>query len=486
MSQPLSPSRLSYSRDFLLKYQHIYTPDPQIIALINPYLSPPRSTQTKRRPNSGKKKTKQDNQDDEGTTPLRISKTPRRKLQNEKIAQQTIPAKKTPSRDLGPNPVPFTQKENIEFIPNSNNFYKPIQNSVPVSSSPSSLSSVLQPRTPGLHDALPSPLPLATKSTANKQVYFYESKFASLFHQSQVDPAMELSPELLELKKLFDIKDDDSSSISKLEHLPLFNFMTDIKPSRPDPETSVGVSSMLYPVSSPKSDPFSGMMSPDANLLSSWSLVDTKRTTSKTSSICPASPEGTLYKAVTTPYRSSRTPHKSPHHGIPSGRPISPLDEQRLVQRQKQIDYGYRTVGYLRYRLLVPKEKRKPEHPRTPKKAQGCSKRSWDGQLKKWRRDLHLWDPDSMEAFKALLNSDLVESIIVGNPELAEIVRVVRDKLENPAPLDDGDDDSASEQDSPNDLKAMVGSSPVISTADSICKNSSEPRLDRVARTLVF
>jgi len=221
------------------------------------------------------------------------------------------------------------------------------------------------------------------------------------------------------------------------------------------------------------------MVSLDPNVLATWSLVDTKRTP-KTCNMCPASPEG-LYKPV-TPNRSIRTPYKSPHHSIPSGRPISPLDEQRLVQRQKQIDYGYRTVGYLRYRLLVPKEKRKPEHPRTPKKAQGCSKRSWDGQLKKWRRDLHLWDPDNMEAFKALLNSDLVESIIVGNPELAEIVRVVRDKLENPAPNDD--DDSASEE-SGNNIKPLVGS-PVVSTTDSICKNSSEPRLDRVARTLDY
>jgi hypothetical protein len=295
-----------------------------------------------------------------------------------------------------------------------------------------------------------------------------------------------LSPELLELKsKLFDLKEDES----KLEQLPLLNFMTDA-PSGSATETSVGVSSntALYPgaSSSPKCETFSGMVSSDANVPAAWSPVDTIRT--KTSNMCPSSTEGTPYKAVTTPYRSSRTPinnNKSSHHGIPTGRPISPLDEQRLVQRQKQIDYGYRTVGYLRYRLLVPKEKRKPEHPRTPKKAQGCSKRSWDGQLKKWRRDLHLWDPDNMEAFKALLNSDLVESIVVGNPELAEIVRVVRDKLENPNANDD-DDDSASDQESTNDIKvALVGSSPVNTPPD--CKISeSESRLDRVARTLVF
>jgi len=121
---------------------------------------------------------------------------------------------------------------------------------------------------------------------------------------------------------------------------------------------------------------------------------------------------------------------KSPFRSPP--RPISPLDEQRLMQRQKQIDYGYRTVGYLRYRLLVTKEQRRPEHPRTPKKNQGCSKRSWDGQLKKWRRDLHMWDPDSTEAFRAVLDSELVLNIIKTNPELEEIVRIVKEKIDNP------------------------------------------------------
>jgi len=118
-----------------------------------------------------------------------------------------------------------------------------------------------------------------------------------------------------------------------------------------------------------------------------------------------------------------KTPQKSPRN-----RPVSPLDDQRLVQRQKQIDYGYRTVGYLRYRLLVPKESRKPEHPRTPKKAQGCSKRSWDGQLKKWRRDLHLWDPDNNEVFRNLLNSEVVETLVRVNPELEDVVRAVIEK----------------------------------------------------------
>jgi len=182
-----------------------------------------------------------------------------------------------------------------------------------------------------------------------------------------------------------------------------------------------------------------------------------------------------------SPYRNSKTPQKSPRN-----RPVSPLDDQRLIQRQKQIDYGYRTVGYLRYRLLVPKEARKPEHPRTPKKAQGCSKRSWDGQLKKWRRDLHLWDPDNLEAFRALLNSDVVENFVAQYPELEEVVRAVREKLDNPnikinEEDEDSDDDSNnivrdySHQKKPNTVR-FGEENQVI----------SEPNKQKVARTLIF
>jgi len=192
-----------------------------------------------------------------------------------------------------------------------------------------------------------------------------------------------------------------------------------------------------------------------------------------------------------TPYKTSFSPlgrfasSKSPRSPI---RPISPLDEQRLAQRQKQIDYGYRTVGYLRYRLLVAKDHRKPDHPRTPKKSQGCSKRSWDGQLKKWRRDLHLWDPDNVDAFKALLNSDLVVSIIAANPELAEIVDIVKEKLDNLIlDFDLGDEDSDLSNSFP-----LNQSEPALHFDRDFTEKKVSPRnddtkvLNKVARTLVF
>jgi len=73
-------------------------------------------------------------------------------------------------------------------------------------------------------------------------------------------------------------------------------------------------------------------------------------------------------------------------------------DWHKLGQRQKQIDYGKNTLGYERYLELVPRKQRKKYvHPQTPDIKQVCSKRSWDGQVKKWRRRLHEFDPPAKE-----------------------------------------------------------------------------------------
>lgn len=73
-------------------------------------------------------------------------------------------------------------------------------------------------------------------------------------------------------------------------------------------------------------------------------------------------------------------------------------DPHKLCQRQKQIDYGKNTLGYERYLELVPRKQRKKYvHPRTPDIKQVCSKRSWDGQVKQWRRKLHDFDPPTSE-----------------------------------------------------------------------------------------
>ncbi|KAK2708983.1 uncharacterized protein LOC136028117 [Artemia franciscana] len=68
-------------------------------------------------------------------------------------------------------------------------------------------------------------------------------------------------------------------------------------------------------------------------------------------------------------------------------------DPTIIKRRQKQIDYGKNTLGYHRYKMLVPKHKREDFHPRTPNKQRKYSRRGWDGIVKIWRVQLHKFDP---------------------------------------------------------------------------------------------
>lgn len=75
-------------------------------------------------------------------------------------------------------------------------------------------------------------------------------------------------------------------------------------------------------------------------------------------------------------------------------------DEARIRARNKQIDFGKNTRGYERYVTSVPKncrERANPNHPQTPNPYKKCSKRSFDFQLRNWRRLLHQWDPPSQD-----------------------------------------------------------------------------------------
>lgn len=46
----------------------------------------------------------------------------------------------------------------------------------------------------------------------------------------------------------------------------------------------------------------------------------------------------------------------------------------------------------MHYRVAVSKRSREFGHPVTPNPAKMCSKRAFDGELVKWRRQLHEWD----------------------------------------------------------------------------------------------
>ncbi|KAL7714564.1 Histone RNA hairpin-binding protein RNA-binding domain-containing protein [Entamoeba marina] len=67
-------------------------------------------------------------------------------------------------------------------------------------------------------------------------------------------------------------------------------------------------------------------------------------------------------------------------------------DPKRLESRSKQVSYGKATDGYAKYTELVPISERRRCDPKTPDVHQSCSKRSWDGQIRKWRRALHAFD----------------------------------------------------------------------------------------------
>ncbi|KAF2070220.1 hypothetical protein CYY_008466 [Polysphondylium violaceum] len=90
--------------------------------------------------------------------------------------------------------------------------------------------------------------------------------------------------------------------------------------------------------------------------------------------------------------------------------PAREADPKRLAARQRQIDIGKMTVGYKNFIEQVPKSKRKPTDPKTPNKYQICSKRSWDGQVRKWRRLLHQYDPSSAEG-KEFNDEDLEKEL---------------------------------------------------------------------------
>jgi histone RNA hairpin-binding protein len=111
-----------------------------------------------------------------------------------------------------------------------------------------------------------------------------------------------------------------------------------------------------------------------------------------------------------------------------------------MKQRQKQIDIGKRTIGYSNYVKEVPRERRGREHPNTPRITKLCSKRSWDGQVKKWRRQLHLWDPEGMSEEAKANEAEAEASAMTagGNDDGDDVDDQNDDGIDD---VDDGDED---------------------------------------------
>jgi len=81
-------------------------------------------------------------------------------------------------------------------------------------------------------------------------------------------------------------------------------------------------------------------------------------------------------------------------------------DFHRITQRMRQIDIGKATDGYRNYLEKVPKEKRKPHHPRTPNPRHKMPNKWWKKAINKWRKALHAFDDKKGDAGKGSDNKE--------------------------------------------------------------------------------
>jgi hypothetical protein len=435
-SEVVSPSKLQYSRDFLLRFSSIQKDEPTITEKLTPVLSPPipPGKQTKR----VLPKSPRNSGDASYYRPNMNSKTP------------------NPRTKGGIVPI-YAQKENIPSQTNARSTVESLATPV--------RKGALAPRSSRTTQKSPNSRKNMTST------WEVANSTDSVKHEASTN----------------NFETNSSSFVIPETSNPVQNFLIHVSNPVPTPDAKAFETPMHspYPATPISKVPLTNTKEEFTSPKAIRNSLEPASFGERNHHLSPKSPApSTPFKSPTTPGGSKYSPNKSPKSPI---RPISPLDEQRLAQRQKQIDYGYRTVGYLRYRLLVAKDHRKPEHPRTPKKTQGCSKRSWDGQLKKWRRDLHLWDPDNADAFKALLNSDLVVSIIAANPELAEIVDIVREKMDNPSAFaEDPDDINPPELDTESTPHVAPTHDGVIEKKVSPPRLGNDTKVQKVARTLVF
>eukprot|EP01116_Phalansterium_solitarium_P001123 TRINITY_DN10901_c0_g2_i1.p2 TRINITY_DN10901_c0_g2~~TRINITY_DN10901_c0_g2_i1.p2 ORF type:complete len:298 (+),score=105.57 TRINITY_DN10901_c0_g2_i1:112-1005(+) len=145
----------------------------------------------------------------------------------------------------------------------------------------------------------------------------------------------------------------------------------------------------------------------------------------------PAVPQGSVPAVVLESHLKGRNPksakldHGADHSSVKNLPSAGVLGRQRgqetnvtrLNSRQRQIDIGKNTIGYKMYCQMVPRDRRSRAHPKTPDKLQLCSKRSWDGQIRKWRRQIHLFDPDISEEDKKALQDLMIREALSGQTD---------------------------------------------------------------------
>ena len=91
------------------------------------------------------------------------------------------------------------------------------------------------------------------------------------------------------------------------------------------------------------------------------------------------------------PFSASPTLGGSSGSGSGGDVSLESQESRRTAQRTKQIGYGKNTLGYKNLVKYVPPNKLKG-YPMPPNILDKCSKRAWDGQVRKWRRLLHKFD----------------------------------------------------------------------------------------------
>ncbi|KRY81388.1 putative protein tag-52 [Trichinella pseudospiralis] len=112
-------------------------------------------------------------------------------------------------------------------------------------------------------------------------------------------------------------------------------------------------------------------------------------------------------------------------------------DEAVLMRRQKDLDKGYNSEAYKKYIAAVPKSKReKGIHPRTPNKYLKFSRRSWDSQVRLWRKMLHVTVGEEYSSDASFISSSSCSdaSSVISETEVVSLGKL----SENDESVEDG------------------------------------------------